>query len=53
MGSEMCIRDRFINKDKEEDSDEWALANGFISIVPVKFDMTDHNNIKKLKNWDF
>ena len=43
----------FINKDKEEDSDEWALANGFISIVPVKFDMTDHNNIKKLKNWDF
>ena len=42
-----------MNKDKEEDSDEWALANGFISIVPVKFDMTDHNNIKKLKNWDF
>ena len=43
----------FINNDKAEDSDEWALANGFISIVPVKFDMTDHDNIKKLKNWDF
>ena len=43
----------FINKDNGEDSDEWALANGFISIVPVKFDMTDHDNIKKLKNWDF
>ena len=43
----------FINKDNGHDSDEWALANGFISIVPVKFDMTDHDNIKKLKNWDF
>ena len=43
----------FINNDKGEDSDEWALTNGFISIVPVKFDMTDHDNIKKLKNWDF
>ena len=43
----------FINKDKGEDSDEWALANGFISIVPVKFDMTDHENIKTLKNWGF
>ncbi|MDA8558765.1 5'/3'-nucleotidase SurE [Flavobacteriaceae bacterium] len=43
----------FINKDEGHDSDEWALKNGFISIVPVKFDMTDHDNIKKLKNWDF
>ena len=29
------------------------LQMDIISIVPVKFDMTDHNNIKKLKNWDF
>jgi 5'-nucleotidase len=43
----------FINKDEGHDSDEWALKNGFISIVPVKFDMTDHDNIKKIKNWDF
>ncbi len=43
----------FINEDKGEDSDEWALANGYISIVPVKFDMTDHKNINTLKNWRF
>ena len=43
----------FINEDKGEDSDEWALENGYISIVPVKFDMTDHENIKLLKNWKF
>ena len=41
----------FINQDKGEDSDEWALKNGYISIVPVKFDMTDYSNIKKLNNW--
>jgi 5'-nucleotidase len=43
----------FINKDNGNDSDEWALANGFISIVPVKFDMTDHENISYIKKWKF
>lgn len=43
----------FINEDHKNDSDEWALKNGYISIVPVKFDMTDHNNIEKLKDWNF
>lgn len=43
----------FINKDNGHDSDEWALANGFISIVPVKFDMTDHQNISYIKKWKF
>ena len=43
----------FINKDNGHDSDEWALANGFISIVPVKFDMTDHENISCIKKWKF
>ena len=44
---------KFINKDNGHDSDEWALANGFISIVPVKFDMTDHENISYIKKWKF
>ena len=43
----------FINKDHKKDSDEWALENGYISIVPVKFDMTDHDNIRKISNWKF
>jgi 5'-nucleotidase len=43
----------FINKDNGHDSDEWALANGFISIVPVIFDMTDHENISYIKKWKF
>ena len=44
---------KFVNKDKGEDSDEWALNNGFISIVPVEFDLTAHFAIKDLNEWDF
>jgi len=43
----------FINEDNGVNTDELALNNGYISIVPVKFDMTDHNNIKRLNNWKF
>jgi len=40
----------FINQDKGEDTDEWALKNGFISVVPVQFDLTAHHAIQKLKH---
>ncbi len=43
----------FINEDKNIDTDEWALKNKYISVVPVKFDLTDHKNINKLKSWKF
>lgn len=42
----------FINKDKGEDTDIWALENGYISIVPVQFDLTAHHMIQKLNSWD-
>ena len=44
---------KFIDKDKGEDTDEWALKNGFISIVPVEFDLTAHSAIKDLNQWNF
>ena len=44
---------KFIDKDKGEDTDEWALKNGFISIVPVEFDLTAHSAIKNLNQWNF
>lgn len=40
----------FINNDKGEDTDEWALENGYISIVPVQIDLTAHYFIPQLKN---
>ena len=44
---------KFIDKDKGKDTDEWALKNGFISIVPVEFDLTAHSAIKALNQWNF
>jgi 5'-nucleotidase len=43
----------FVNLDKGEDTDEWALANGYISVVPVQFDLTAHHTIQQLNNWNW
>lgn len=43
---------KFVNMDKGEDTDEWALANNYISVVPVQFDLTAHHFIHKLNNWN-
>lgn len=32
-----------------EDTDEWALKNNFVSVVPVRIDFSDHNAIDKLR----
>jgi len=42
----------FINEDKGEDTDEWALKNNYISIVPCEFDMTAHYALSLLNEWD-
>jgi len=43
----------FINEDKGDDTDEAALAQGYISVVPTQFDLTAHHAIQKLNSWDF
>ena len=42
----------FVNQDKGEDTDEWALENGYISVVPVQYDLTAHHTIQQLNTWD-
>jgi 5'-nucleotidase len=42
----------FVNHDKGTDTDEWALANGYVSVVPVQFDMTAHHAIQHLNDWN-
>ena len=32
----------FVNFDKGKDTDVWALANNYVSVVPVQFDMTNY-----------
>lgn len=41
----------FVNQDKGEDTDEWALDNGYISVVPVQFDLTAYHSMQQLNNW--
>jgi len=43
---------KFVNLDGGEDTDEWALENNYISIVPVQFDLTAHHYIQELNTWD-
>jgi len=42
----------FIKSDIGLDTDEEALANNFVSIVPVKFDFTAHAAIGELQKWN-
>lgn len=39
--------------DKGEDTDEWALAHNYISVVPTQFDLTAHHAIQALNGWGF
>lgn len=42
----------FVNEDEGEDTDEWALKHGYVSVVPVQFDLTAHHTINEFKEWD-
>lgn len=44
---------KFVNLDNKEDTDEWALENNYVSIVPTQFDLTAHDVIQDLNTWDF
>jgi len=39
----------FVNFDKGKDTDVWALANNFVSVVPVQFDLTNYALKTKLE----
>lgn len=36
------------NEEERDDTDEWALKNGYVSLVPCVVDVTAHNVIEKL-----
>jgi 5'-nucleotidase len=38
----------FVNFDRGEDNDEWAIANNYVSVVPCQFDLTAHATIPLL-----
>ena len=40
---------KFINQDSGEDTDEWALANGYVTVVPCQADLTAHHLLEKMR----
>lgn len=43
----------FANDEPNDDmTDEWALTNGYVSVVPVKVDMTNHEHLSVIKAWE-
>jgi len=40
----------FVWETKDNDSDIWALKNGYVSVVPSMHDLTDYMSIDSLKN---
>lgn len=36
-----------------EDTDEWAIKNGYVSIVPCQVDMTAYTMMKELNSWNY
>ena len=54
MGKEyFWLTGDFINNDKSNETDEYALKKGYVSVVPIKFDLTATDYISELKKWDF
>lgn len=46
------LRGEFKDHDNGEDTDVRAVRNGYVSIVPVQYDMTAHAAIAGIKQWD-
>ncbi len=43
----------FVNQEPEaEDTDDWALANGYVSIVPTSIDLSNKEYINAIKDWE-
>ncbi|MEQ8358780.1 MAG: 5'/3'-nucleotidase SurE [Cytophagales bacterium] len=40
---------RFINNDLSEETDEWAIANNYVSVVPCHYDLTAYKSLDNLK----
>ena len=43
---------KFSHEDEGQDTDTWALDNGYVSVVPVAFDLTAHHSIPFINQWN-
>ena len=43
----------FVNNDKGEDTDVWAVDNNYVSVVPCQYDMTAYHTMAQINDdWD-
>lgn len=42
----------FEKLEESEDTDQWALENNYVSVVPVHYDFTAHYALSTIKQWD-
>ncbi len=42
----------YVNEDHGEDTDEWALTNGYVSVCPAQIDITSHYAMPVLNQWN-
>lgn len=54
MGKDVYwLTGNFLNKETEDPmTDEYLLKEGYVSIVPVKIDMTDYEALKGMQRWN-
>ena len=43
----------FVQFEESEEADLWALRQGYVSVVPVSYDMTNFETLDDLKTWQF
>jgi len=43
---------RFENSDVSEETDQWAIDNQFVSVVPVHYDLTAYRALDEIKKWE-
>jgi 5'-nucleotidase len=42
----------FEKLEENEETDQWAMENKYISVVPVHYDLTSHKSIETIKSWN-
>lgn len=44
---------KFVGSGNGDATDEWALANNYVSVVPIQFDLTAHHALETIEGWEF
>jgi 5'-nucleotidase len=52
-GSYFWLTGAYTNQEKEsQDTDQWALSNGYLAITPIQVDMTAYAFMEELNKWN-